>query len=232
MRGVRSPATRPTRPDRPPAWAVVSAVTAPVAMVGGWVLAEALEPGFDPVRRTISELATRDVAHPAVMTAGLLVTGAAHVVTAAGLRVVPRAGRVLLALGGVATAAVGLLPLDRAGAAHGVAAGVAFGALALWPAAATRRPAPAPPTAADPGVLRPAVTLPTSAALLGLLAWFVAEQAAVAGLGDRVGLAERAVAVAESVAPLLLVLGLALRPAPALSPARPRRRPWRPPGPA
>lgn len=179
-------------------------------MIGGWLLAEALEPAFDPVRRTISELATRDVAHPGVMTAGLLVTGAAHVGTASGLRGVPRAGRAVLALGGVATAAVGLLPLDRAGQAHGVAAGVAFGALALWPAVASRRRGPAP--------LHPAVALPASGVLLGLLAWFVAEQAGVAGLGEHVGLAERAVAGAESLAPLALVLALRR-----VRPARPTR---------
>lgn len=204
----------------PPAWALASAGTAPVAMVGGWLLAEALEPGFDPVRRTISELAAGEVAHPGVMTAGLLVTGAAHVVTASGLRGVPGAGRMVLALGGLATAAVGLLPLDRAGQAHGVAAAVAFGALALWPAAATRRRGPKP--------LHPAVTLPATGVLLGLLAWFVAEQTGAAGLGARAGLAERAVAGAESVNPLVLVL--ALRRA-RLSPGRPRRRPSRPPAP-
>ncbi len=210
------PTPYPAPGRRPPAWVVLPAATAPVAMIGGWLLAEALEPGSDPVRRTISELATRDVAHPSVMTAGLLATGAAHVVTASGLRGVPRAGRAVLALGGIATAAVGLLPLDRAGQAHGVAAAVAFGALALWPAAATRR--------RGPTALRPAVTLPATAALLGLLAWFVVEQTGVVGPGERVGLAERAVAGAESVAPLLLVLGL--------SPGRPTRRPSRPPAPA
>jgi hypothetical membrane protein len=173
------------------------AVAAPVAMIGGWLLAEALAPGFDPVARTISELATADVPHPGVMTAGLLVTGAAHVGTAAGLRGVPRAGRLGLALGGVATAAVGLLPLDRAPQAHGVAAAVAFGALALWPAASARRSGPRP--------LRPAVVVPATAALLALLGWFVAEQARGGGV---VGLAERAVAGAESLAPLALVLAL------------------------
>ncbi|GIG37339.1 DUF998 domain-containing protein [Cellulomonas pakistanensis] len=186
---------RPDDPTAPPAWATGSAVVAPVTMIGGWLLAEALAPGFDPMRRTISELATADVPHPGVMTAALLATGAAHVVTAAGLRGVPRAGRLVLALGGVATAAVGLLPLDRVPGAHGVAAAVAFGALALWPAASARRSGPAP--------LRPALAVPASLVLLGLLAWFVA-----AAGGPVEGLAERAVAGAESLAPLALVLAL------------------------
>ncbi|MCG7284512.1 DUF998 domain-containing protein [Cellulomonas sp. ACRRI] len=193
------PAGRP-RITSPRRWAVVPAAVAPVAMIGGWLLAEAVAPGFDPVRRTISELATADVPHPGVMTAGLLVTGVAHVVTASGLVGLPRTGRLGLALGGVATAAVGLLPLDRAPHAHGIAAGVAFGALALWPAASVRRDGPSP--------LRPAVLAPATAVLLGLLGWFVAE-AVRAGLAE--GLAERAVAGAESLAPLVLVVALLSR---------------------
>jgi hypothetical membrane protein len=166
-------------------------------MIGGWTLAAALQPGFDPVRATISELATAAVAHPGVMTTGLLVTGAAHLVTAAGLRGAPAAGRVLLAVGGAGTAAVGLLPVDLVPTAHGVAAGVGFGALALWPVAATHRRGTRP--------LRPAVTATASGVLLALLAWFVGE---LTGDGDRVGLSERVVAGAQSVAPLLLVLAL------------------------
>ncbi len=168
-------------------------------MIGGWTLAAALEPGFDAVRGTISALATAAVDRPGIMTAGLLVTGAAHLGTAASLRGVPLPGRALLALGGLGTAAVGLLPVDRVPTAHAVAAGVAFGALALWPAAAARRTGPAP--------LRPAVTGAAAAVLLGLLTWFVVE---VRADGDLVGLAERAVAGAQSLAPLALVL--ALRP--------------------
>src|SRR6478609_11615124 len=192
LRALADPRAAAPRP-----WTVASAVAAPVAMVGGWLLAEALAPGFDPVAGTISELATADVPHPGVMTAGLLLTGAAHVATAAGLRGVPRVGRLGLALGGVATAAVGLLPLDRVPQAHGIAAAVAFGALALWPAASARRGGPWP--------VRPAVAVPATAVLLGLLGWFVAEAASG---GPVEGLAERAVAGAESVAPLALVLAL------------------------
>jgi hypothetical membrane protein len=195
----RPPAAPDPRAATPHPWTLASAVAAPVAMIGGWLLAEALAPGFDPVAGTISELATADVPHPGVMTAGLLVTGAAHVATASGLRGVPRAGRLGLALGGVATAAVGLLPLDRVPQAHGVAAAVAFGALALWPAVSARRAGPPP--------LRPVAAVPATVVLLGLLGWFVAEAASG---GPVEGLAERAVAGAESAAPLALVLALRL----------------------
>src|SRR5450830_1708514 len=104
---------------RVPGWALVSAVAAPVSMIGGWTLAGSRQQSFDAVGETITALAG---------------TGIAHVVTAAGLRPVPRAARALQALGGAATVVVAALPVDVWPRAHGASAAVGFGALALWPA--------------------------------------------------------------------------------------------------
>lgn len=180
-----------------PRWALASAIAAPVAMIGGWTLAAARQPSFDPVQETISALAASTATDPWIMTAGLAITGIAHLVTAAGLRPVPRRARVLHAIGGAATLAVALLPVDAAPRAHGIAAGIGFGALALWPALAARRGAA--------GVLRPAVTVGASAVLTGLLGWFVVE---LQGDGDLIGLSERAVAGAQAVWPLVVVVAL------------------------
>ncbi|MFC8193475.1 DUF998 domain-containing protein [Cellulomonas sp. NPDC057328] len=196
-----------------PAWAVASAVLAPVAMIGGWSVAAALQPAFDPVAETISALAATTATAPAVMTAGLALTGAAHVVTALGTRALPRAGRLLHALGGVATVAVAALPVDRTPQAHGLAAAVAFGALALWPAAAWRRgAATGRPEAARrpaPAVTRPAVALTACGVLLALLTWFVLELQGVGPAGGAwTGVSERAVAGAQALWPLAVVLSL------------------------
>ena len=180
-----------------PRWALASAIAAPVAMIGGWTLAAAQQPSFDAVEETISALAASTATDPWIMTAGLAVTGVAHMVTAAGLRPVPRSGRALQALGGAATLAVAALPVDRYPAAHGVAAGIGFGALALWPALARRRGAT--------GILRPAVAVGASAALVGLLGVFVVE---LQGGGAATGLTERAVAGAQAVWPLVVVVAL------------------------
>ena len=41
-----------------PRWGVLSALLAPLLLVGGWTVAAALRPdAYDPVRRTISDLA-------------------------------------------------------------------------------------------------------------------------------------------------------------------------------
>ncbi|NUU18567.1 DUF998 domain-containing protein [Cellulomonas humilata] len=180
-----------------PRWALASAIAAPVAMIGGWTLAAARQPSFDPVQETISALAASTATEPWIMTAGLAITGVAHVVTAAGLRPVPRRARVLHAIGGAATLAVALLPVDAAPRAHGIAAGIGFGALALWPALAGRRGAT--------GILRPVVTVGASVGLVGLLGWFVVE---LQGGGDLTGLTERAVAGAQAVWPLVVVVAL------------------------
>lgn len=180
-----------------PRWALASAIAAPVAMIGGWTIAAARQPSFDPVQETISALAASTATDPWIMTTGLAVTGVAHVVTAVGLRPVPRRARVLHAIGGAATLAVALLPVDTAARAHGIAAGIGFGALALWPALAGRRGAT--------GILRPAVAVGASAVLVGLLGWFVVE---LAGDGDLTGLSERAVAGAQAVWPLVVVVAL------------------------
>ncbi|WP_456845873.1 DUF998 domain-containing protein [Cellulomonas sp. P5_C6] len=180
-----------------PRWALASAIAAPVAMIGGWTLAAAQQPSFDPVQETISALAASTATDPWIMTAGLAVTGVAHMVTAAGLRPVPRTGRLLHALGGAATLAVAALPVDAYPKAHGIAAGIGFGALALWPAFARRRGAT--------GILRPAVAVGASVVLVGLLGVFVVELQAG---GGAVGLTERAVAGAEALWPLVVVLAL------------------------
>ncbi len=185
----------------PAAWAYLPAVIAPVAMIGGWTLAATRQPTFDPVLETISALAATTASSPWIMTTGLALTGVAHVGTALAFRGLPRPARVVHALGGLATTAVALLPVDALTRAHGIAAGIGFGALALWPAlAAPRRPGPG-----AAGLPRP-VVIWTAAGLAGLVLLFVAElQGLTPDGGAATGLAERAAAGAQALAPLLLV---------------------------
>ncbi|MGW1061293.1 DUF998 domain-containing protein [Micromonospora rubida] len=188
-----------------PRWALLSSAAAPVFLIGGWTLAATRQPGgFDQVGDTISALAAVDAADRWIMTVGLLGLGLCHCVTAAGLRAARPAGRLLLALGGVATLAVAALPLPAmsgTSAPHRAAAVVSFGALALWPALAA-------PTRRPPGT---AAAVPAShgtaaaALLLGLVGWLLVE---LVGGGARLGLAERVAAGAEALCPLLAVLAL------------------------
>jgi hypothetical protein len=65
-------------------------------LIGGWQLAAARQSGgFDPVRETISALASRGATDAWVMTAALAAVGVCHTVTAAGLAPAAVAGRAL-----------------------------------------------------------------------------------------------------------------------------------------
>jgi len=186
--------------------AYLPAAVAPVAMIGGWTLAASRQSAFDPVLETISALAATTASAPWIMTAGLALTGLAHVGVAATVRGFPRAARLVHAVGGLATVAVAALPVDAEPRAHGIAAGIGFGALALWPALAARR------AAGGKGV-PPAVAFGTTAGLIALVVVFVAElQAITSDGGAATGLAERAAAGAQALAPLVLVAAVRRRP--------------------
>ncbi|MGH3795758.1 MAG: DUF998 domain-containing protein [Pseudonocardiaceae bacterium] len=178
-----------------PWWAVLSAASAPVLLIGGWELAATRQPGgFDPVHQTISALAAHGATDRWIMTTGLAGVGVCHLVTALGLRPARIAGRALLATGGAATVAVAMFPQSATGesAAHIAAAAVAFPALSLWPALSWRR-------GGRPGR---AISLVAASGLLGLLGWFGLE---FLGGGPRIGLSERVLAGAQSLWPLVLL---------------------------
>jgi hypothetical membrane protein len=168
-------------------WVLVSAAAAPVALIGGWMLAQTRQPvEFDPVTDTISALAARGADDPWIMTVALFVLGVCHVVTAAGLTEAAPAGRILLALGGAATLVVAASP--QPAAPHVPAAAVSFGALALWPAFS--------------GLPDRRSGIAATAVMLVLLGWLGAELRD----GNQLGLSERLLAGVQALWPLIVVL--------------------------
>ena len=185
-----------------PWWALASSAGAPVFLIGGWTLAAARQPpGFDSRTETISALASYAATDRWLMTLALGAVGAAHLVTAAGLRPAAPAGRLVLAVGGLTTLGVAATPLPAEGSstAHGIAAAGAFVALAAWPALAWRRG-----DASPRWPLHWRVCLPAAAVLLGLDGWL----AMTLRTGTDVGLAERVAAGAQALWPLVVVSGL------------------------
>jgi hypothetical membrane protein len=202
---------------RTPWWTLLSAIGAPVFLIGGWTVAARLQPpDYDATRDTISALAGIAATDRWVMTLGIAGLGLCHLVTAAGLRPVARPGRLVLAIGGAATLCVAALPLPRAGPSswHGIAALIGFVSLALWPACAalSRRS-----ETTGPLVLRRGTGLAATVVLLSLVIWF--------GLSLRaahlVGLSERIAAGAESLWPLLVVAGCRLTQPPPVATSPP-----------
>jgi hypothetical membrane protein len=183
-----------------PWWGRVSSLLAPVALIGGWTVAAALQPGgFDSIEGTISALAARAATDRWVMTLGIAVTGLCHLTTALALRPAARVGRALLGIGGVATVLVAVFPLPDArtdSTAHGLAALAAFVLLAVWPFAAGR---------GGDGVawgLRRRVSISAGAVLVALLVAFGVAR----GLDSGIGLPERLAAGAQALWPAIAVL--------------------------
>lgn len=174
---------------------LVSSALAPVALIGGWTAAASRQPAsYDATRDTISALAAHGAADRWVMTAGLAALGGCHLVTAIGLEEARPAGRVLLALGGVAATLAAVFA--QPSAAHFPVATASFVLLAVWPAAS--------------GLPDRTHGWAATAGLSLLLGWFAVELG-----GDRVGLSERVVAGAQALWPLVAVL--ATRRSPLLS---------------
>jgi hypothetical membrane protein len=190
--GVR----RHRRDGSPPSRLVlVPAALAPLVLVGGWNLAaSAQSEDYDGFRDSLSALAALGAAHREIMTSAFVLLGLAYLGTAALLRDVARPGRVLQALGGLATVTVALVPLssESDGRGHAVAATAAFVALALWPAFGARPE--------GPPVLRPAVMRTASLVLALLVGCFGVALAT----GQLVGAAERVAALAEALWPLIV----------------------------
>lgn len=169
--------------------AIVSAAVAPVALIGGWTIAETQQAsGYDAIRNTISALAAQSASDRWIMTTALLLLGLCHMVTAGCITEAATVGRVLLAAGGLATIVVAAAA--QPAAAHTPAATFAFVALALWPVAA--------------GIPTRRIALLATVVLLGLLSWLAVELH-----GGLLGLSERFVAGAQALWPLAVVLTIA-----------------------
>ena len=134
-------------------WAMISVGLAPVLLTGAYLIAGILQPAsYSPVRETISVMAGQAGTDRWVMTGGIVLTGGCYLGTAAGLTGVRASARALLAVAGLAGIGIAASPEPARGATPPHLAWTVLGAvtIAVWPAFAARRAAPA----ADPGHLR------------------------------------------------------------------------------
>jgi hypothetical protein len=184
-----------------PAWTVVSATLCPVALVGGWLVAGALQPtSYNPMQQTMSVLAGQPGTDPWIMTGALFVVGTTQFVTAAGLHAVGMPARGLLVATGLCTFGVASTPEPMAGPTplHLAFAASCVFTTAIWPIFVGRRPS----------VPSWAVNYHVCAAVTGFFAvlsgWVVF---ASFGGGD-LGLAERVTSTALGLFPLIVILSL------------------------
>lgn len=168
-------------------YALVSSSIAPVALIGGWMLAATRQPTFDATEQTISALAAQGATDRWIMTTGFVALGICHMTTALGLRSARPAGRLALGFGGFLAILIAVFAIPSN--LHNPIATASFVALTVWPVLS--------------GVPTTRIATAATVVLSGLLLWF--------GLtlsSDTVGLSERAVAGAQVLWPLAVVVWL------------------------
>ncbi len=185
-----------------PGWAVGTALLAPVVLVGGWLIADAIQPAsYSPMRQTMSVLAGQSGTDRWVMTAALLLVGGCQIATGAGLTAVRMPARVLLVLTGLSTLGIAGTPEPATGptSSHLAFAVSCVVTTAVWPVLVARH------TAARSWILSVYGCATVTVVFAGLSCWLLI--AARAGGGD-LGLAERLTSAVLGLFPLVVALAL------------------------
>lgn len=185
-----------------PGWAVGTALLAPVVLVGGWLIAGALQPAsYSPMRQTMSVLAGHSGTDRWVMTAALLLVGSCQIATGAGLTAVRMPARILLILTGLSTLGIAATPEPATGptSRHLAFAVSCVVTTAVWPVLVARR-APA-----QPWIVSVYGCATVTVIFAGLSCWLLI--AARDGGGD-LGMVERLTSAVQALFPLVVALAL------------------------
>jgi hypothetical protein len=191
------------RAGRPvPGWAVGTALLAPVVLVGGWLIAGALQPAsYSPMRQTMSVLAGHSGTDRWVMTASLLLVGSCQIATGTGLTGVRMPARFLLILTGLSTLGIAATPEPGTGptSRHLAFAVTCVVTSAVWPVLVAR------PASAQSWILGICGCATVTVIFAGLSCWLLI--AARADGGD-LGMVERLTSAVQGLFPLVVALAL------------------------
>src|SRR5580692_6286354 len=185
-----------------PGWAVGTALLAPVVLIGGWLIADALQPtSYSPMRQTMSALAGQSATDRWVMTVALLLVGSCQIATGAGLTAVRMPARILLILTGLSTLGIAATPEPVTGptSRHLAFAVSCVVTTAVWPVLVAR-PAPA-----QSWILSVYGCAAVTAVFAGLSCWLLI---AARDGGDDLGMVERLTAAVQGLFPLVVALAL------------------------
>ena len=83
--------------------AVIAAILGPIQSVSGWLISGALWPGFDPIKKTISDLAADDSPVQAIQSSFFILGGTLSLIAAIYSRTLAMPGRIAIFAGGIAT---------------------------------------------------------------------------------------------------------------------------------
>lgn len=173
--------------------AAVAAIVGPIQSVLGWVISAALWPGYDPITKTISDLAADDSPVQAIQTSFFVLGGTLSLVAAIFARSFSMPGRVVIFLGGMATYGFAFFTTPSqysSSELHRIFAIISFVLFSAWPLFAMRF------DKAYPWVLRPLGVIVATVIMTTVSLWFLATWTNPDA--TNVGLAERVVATMQT----------------------------------
>lgn len=173
--------------------ALIAAVVGPIQVVLGWWIAGSLWPAYNPISRTISDLAADDSPVQALMSSFFVLGGTMSLFAAYSAKVLALPGRIAIAAGAIATYGLTYFTTpsqDGFSTAHRVFAMISFVLFSIWPVLAIRPKVGYPPIiGAKAGILATAI-------LVAIAIWFLATWTDPAV--TYVGVVERIIAVGQT----------------------------------
>jgi hypothetical membrane protein len=167
--------------------ALIASTIGPVQSILGWVISGALWPGYDPIRKTISDLAADDSPVQAIQTSFFFLGATLTVIGAISARTLALPGRVTLLLAGLATYALAIFTTPSQvghSDAHRISASISFVLMSAWPLLSIRF------DRRYPWVVRPVAAISSTIGLTLISLWFLATwldpNTAVVGFSERV----------------------------------------------
>jgi hypothetical membrane protein len=167
--------------------ALIASTIGPVQSILGWVISGSLWPGYDPLRKTISDLAADDSPVQAIQTSFFFLGATLTVIGAISARTLALPGRITLLLAGLATYALAIFTTPSQvghSDAHRIAASISFVLMSAWPVLSMRF------DRHFPWVVRPVAAIGSTIGLTLISLWFLSTwldpNTAVVGLSERV----------------------------------------------
>ncbi len=173
--------------------AIFAATLGPIQSVLGWVIAGSLWPGYDPIRKTISDLAADDSPVQWIQTSFFVLGGTLSLLAAIFARSLAMPGRIVIFLGGLATYGFAYFTTpsqDGHSDMHRYFAIASFVLFSAWPIFSMRL------NKQYPWVLRPAGAVVATIGFTIISLWFLSTWTNPDA--TNVGLVERVIATAQT----------------------------------
>lgn len=172
--------------------ALIASTIGPVQSILGWVISGSLWVGYDPMRKTISDLAADDSPVQGIQTAFFFLGATLTVIGAISARTLALPGRVVLFMAGIATYALAIFTTpsqDGHSDLHRISASISFVLMSAWPLFAMRF------DKRYPWIVRPVAAISATAALAAISIWFLSTW--IDPASTNVGLSERVIVTAQ-----------------------------------